>query len=281
MSEKLSELPIAAQLLYTWMIPHADDLGLLQGSAKTIKAQVVPMSDMSLSDIDGYLSVMCQTELLHKVVYSGKSYFYIMGFERFQQLRRDRQPQTILEIELKSDPKQNWEYCEQLISSLLKNTDFPDADNGISTIDSQMTDTDSQLTAEVNRSEEKRREIKLNTGDADARPEIFISKGGLPQPLSQVLSDKPSPKPSLGISTPWQEKALRYADALQIDLLKAYKPRWMKVFKQAHQGKNRGNLEQAYSYLADYEKPIDNEGKILLFFKIFENGLQVFEGGKL
>ena len=41
-SEQVANLPIEAQLLFTWMIPHADDVGLLPYSARTIKALVIP-----------------------------------------------------------------------------------------------------------------------------------------------------------------------------------------------------------------------------------------------
>lgn len=53
-SEQVANLPLKAQLLFTWMIPHADDVGLLPYSARTIKALVVPMVDAITSDSIGF-----------------------------------------------------------------------------------------------------------------------------------------------------------------------------------------------------------------------------------
>lgn len=95
------------------------------------------------------------------------------------------------------------------------------------------------------------------------------------QPIGQIMgiNIKTSPNvPSPGIYTEWQEKAFRYAKALNLTLGKGATGRWMKIFKQASEGRNSANLEKAYSFLIDYPKPMSNEQKMMFFFKIFERG---------
>lgn len=40
-SEQANDLSDFAALLFTWMIPHADDWGILPGSARKVKALIV------------------------------------------------------------------------------------------------------------------------------------------------------------------------------------------------------------------------------------------------
>ena len=55
-SERVNRLSLKAALLYTWLLPHADDQGRMSGSPATIKAVVVPMQrDITESEILGLL----------------------------------------------------------------------------------------------------------------------------------------------------------------------------------------------------------------------------------
>lgn len=122
LSEKLAELPFGAQLLYTWMIPHADDFGLLQGSPRTIKAQVLPMADVSLADVTSWIIKMERLGLLKSFKYQEKEFYHIQDFEKNQNLRHDMQPYIILPIELGKDYQENWKKCEKLLSKCLSVT---------------------------------------------------------------------------------------------------------------------------------------------------------------
>jgi len=119
-----------------------------------------------------------------------------------------------------------------------------------------------------------------------ASPEIKKSENldladgkGNTQSVGSILEEKLNSLEKLvkkknGISTAWQDKAFRYAQALKIDLKDDdIKSRWLKVFKQAYEGRNAKNLELAYSYLSDYPRQLSNEAKIKFFFWIYERGL--------
>lgn len=80
----------------------------------------------------------------------------------------------------------------------------------------------------------------------------------------------------MDIKYQWQDKALRYAEKLHIELDNKNIARWMRVFKQAEQGRKPQNIEKAYGYLIDHPKAFTNEGKMKMFFFIYENGLKKY-----
>jgi hypothetical protein len=63
-SEKVAELTEFEALLYTWMIAHADDYGILTGTPKGIKMTVIPGIDRSLEDIEKALDHMAEVGLI-------------------------------------------------------------------------------------------------------------------------------------------------------------------------------------------------------------------------
>lgn len=80
----------------------------------------------------------------------------------------------------------------------------------------------------------------------------------------------------MDIKYQWQDKALRYAEKLHIQLDDKNIARWMRVFKQAEQGRKTKNIELGYGYLIDHPKAFTNEGKLKMFFFIYENGLKKY-----
>ena len=150
------------------------------------------------------------------------------------------------------------------------------------------------------RIDKKRKEINtggrsylpLKSPSSLASPEIKESENldladgkGQTQSIGSILKEKLKTQPvkkKNGISTSWQDKAFRYAEKLKIDLKdENIKSRWLKVFKQAYEGRNAKNLELAYSYLSDYPRPLSNETKIKFFFWIYERGLPKAKWGFL
>ncbi|MGI8419493.1 MAG: hypothetical protein ACR2LN_02505 [Candidatus Levyibacteriota bacterium] len=253
-SEQVANMPIEAQLIFTWMIPHADDFGLLPSSPRTLKALVCPMLDITAEDVGIHLETMMENKLISVFEYQGKKYYRVNNFSQHQILKKDRQPQTILEIKLEEDHKKNWENIALLF---LEDKEF------------QMEYTGIQTVPELKGSEVKRTEENINTGNS---PEIKKSLNS----VGAILQDKYkfSPPKSNAITTQWQDKAFRYADKLQIKLTEELKGRWLKAFKQAENGRKTSNLEKAYSYLVDYPNQLNSEEKIKYFFYIYENGLQ-------
>lgn len=94
-SEDVANLTTEAQLLFTWMIPQADDAGLLPYSARSIKALVVPMKDWTMEDIGFHLDSIHKEGLIEVYQDGGDKYWHITNFANHQTLKRDRKPQTI------------------------------------------------------------------------------------------------------------------------------------------------------------------------------------------
>lgn len=260
-NESIAGLSFAGQLLFTWMIPHADDLGLLPFSPRSIKALVVPMWDETADEIGNLLESIWKTGVIEVVEINGEKFIHLKSFEENQTLKRDRQPQTILSVKLKDKPKESW----SLLESIWKThgvIEFPFGNQRLP----------EEKGREENLSEEKRIEVtgatlpENNTPDKTSIGEIL--KG---RKYFQIPS-----KRNDGVSTEWQLRAFNYADDLGIKLESKNKPRWLKVFKQAYEGRKPGNLTNAYAYCKDHPKWLDmnNEERMNMIFYLYENGLK-------
>lgn len=163
-SEQVSNLVPESQLIFTWGIPHADDVGLLPRSHKTLKATIVPMWECTLADFDEWVAPIVSEGLWKEVEFKGDKFYIMSKFHEHQTLKKDRQPQTFLSIILDKDPKVSWEHLAEVMESL----GFHLEDNGF------------QLESEEKRSEEKGREEKRSkraspSGDELLFPEFWTS----------------------------------------------------------------------------------------------------------
>jgi len=114
-SEQVAGLSIEAQLIFTWSIPHADDIGLLPFSPMKFKAMVTPMLDISIEKYGFHLESICQAGLMMPFIYENEKFYLLCSFFREQTLKKDRQPQTIAKIPLNRDKKKSWQTCEKII----------------------------------------------------------------------------------------------------------------------------------------------------------------------
>jgi hypothetical protein len=83
-SERVNDMSIFARLLFTWMIPHADDFGRLPGSPMKLRALVVPMGDETKQEVEDALHEMDQHHLIQWYTIAGTKYIQINGFEKHQ-----------------------------------------------------------------------------------------------------------------------------------------------------------------------------------------------------
>lgn len=179
----------------------------------------------------------------------------------------------------KKDGRLYWEQIKERLDEYSKKvlrTKSSEKDN-VQTVSVQGTDNIRNNRVEQSRVEQNR----IIGGDekTEASPPID-NKRQEPTSIGSVLLKRKaiSLKGSSPISTEWQDKATRYAKGLNIDLNKldsSLRARYFKIFKDAAGGRNRKNLEIAYSYLADYTLPITLEAKVKYLFWIYENGPQV------
>ena len=141
-SEQVDNLSIEAKLIYTWSIPHTDDLGLLPYSHKTLKALIIPMRDIKLNTFGNQIEEILNEKLYKIFEYNNEKFYRVINFFKYQTLKRDRQPQTFINFKYSKNPKDSWD-------KIIKECGFHLEDNG------------NHLDTEVKRSEEKRREEKV------------------------------------------------------------------------------------------------------------------------
>ena len=91
-SEQVNRLTEFAQLLFTWMIPHADDWGILTGSPLGIRMKVIPGTNRSLEEIEEALTNIEHAGLIWR--YEADGHGQLVQFRTwagYQPIRADRQ----------------------------------------------------------------------------------------------------------------------------------------------------------------------------------------------
>ncbi len=89
-SLQVNKLPEPAQLLFTWMISHADDEGRLKGEAESIRALVVPMKHWSLKKVESYLVAMKNEGLIYRWQTKNEWIIEFVKWTDHQYIQKDR-----------------------------------------------------------------------------------------------------------------------------------------------------------------------------------------------
>jgi len=85
-SKRINDLPLQAQLLFTWLIPHLDCNGCFYGSAQMIKSLVVPRKNWPRKQIEKWLLMMENsknlegTPLICRYIVNMEQYLFMPGF---------------------------------------------------------------------------------------------------------------------------------------------------------------------------------------------------------
>lgn len=250
-SEQVANLSTEAQLLFTWMIPHADDLGLLPYSDRTIKALVVPMNDgILVEDIGNHLESIRKQGLLAVFQWEGKKFWRIVNFLSNQTLKKDRKPTTL------ASNIDSWKQVEDI--------GFHTEDIGNPT--------------ELKGTELKRTKVNNIGKSPKIENDVKTSKPKMSS-VGDILARRASPAQSFsGISKDWQERAFREMEYLGIQLEDKDKARVLKIYKEEAQGKShKATTQRVVAYLKDYPAPLSYDGKLKMFFKLISNGFNQFE----
>ena len=89
-SVQVNKLTLPARLLFTWMIPHADDEGRLKGDPEYIKATVTPMTRWSFKKIGEYLTEIKDKRLIYYWQENGELFIEFIKWNDHQTIRKDR-----------------------------------------------------------------------------------------------------------------------------------------------------------------------------------------------
>lgn len=89
-STRLSEVSTFGKLLFTWIIPHCDDYGRMEGNPKILKAIVVPLCDESIEDVEKSLKELEKVAMIKRYEFGERKYLQIFKWEDHQSFRADR-----------------------------------------------------------------------------------------------------------------------------------------------------------------------------------------------
>lgn len=148
-SEQVANLSVDARLLFTWSIPHADDVGLLPYGHKTLAALIFPMVRCTDAEFSGWVDEIVRQDLWREFEWKDPTgskverFYQLVKFTGHQTLKRDRQPQVIIpSLKISKDPKKTW----LTLQKVLEDCGF------------HLETSGNQLDTEEKRSEEKRSE---------------------------------------------------------------------------------------------------------------------------
>jgi len=116
-------LTTEAKLIFTWAIPHSDDLGLLPYSHKTLKALIIPMWDIRLDTFSEYIKDIEKQGLFTIFEHKSEKFYRLVNFAKYQTLKKDRKPNTCL------NGVESWEDVETL-GFQMEDIGFQMEDNG-------------------------------------------------------------------------------------------------------------------------------------------------------
>ena len=142
-SRKLAKCDDRTALIFSWIIPHTDDYGRMDGEAKMVKAQVCPLRDYTEKDVQTSLDQLESVGLIRRYEVNGETYLEVIAYNDNQYHRPDRQRKG---------------ECPDPVSGQIPNDDSsltPDNDSALT------DDNDNELTPDdVNKV--KLNKIKLN-----------------------------------------------------------------------------------------------------------------------
>ena len=84
-SDETNAVSDFAVILFTWMIPHVDDYGVIPGTPGRIKALVVPRRRQTEKDVEHALCELHAVGLIHRYVNNGQHYVQLVSFEQHQE----------------------------------------------------------------------------------------------------------------------------------------------------------------------------------------------------
>lgn len=190
---QVHNLTIKGRLLFTWLIPHSDDVGLLPFDSRIIKGLVVPMADdFSLTDVQNSLDEMVKNNLLKVFEYNGQKFYRLVSFFQNQTLKRDRHPQSFLDFKNEKTPQKSWEKIIKILGV---------EDDGI-----QMEDDGNTLDSEVKRREDKRSILNIIASPSGSAQDSNSGTGKKGRKKESSPEDKQLQKEAVELIEYWKSK---------------------------------------------------------------------------
>jgi len=84
-SDNVNELSDFAALLFTWMIPHTDDYGIIAGTAGKIKALIIPRRKQTEKHVESAMKELQKYKLIWRYIYKNNEYLQFCKFDEHQE----------------------------------------------------------------------------------------------------------------------------------------------------------------------------------------------------
>lgn len=167
-SLQVNKLGIEAQLLFTWMIPHADDDGRLNGEAEYIKLLVVPAKTWTKTQTESYLKAIHEAGLIYRWNENGTTYVEFPTWTKHQQIRKDRYT-----------PSNIPPFNKTQVNHLTTNAQPTD-----NQVDAQLSEI------ENNKNEDKKEEKKTGEREYEGKPPYDLRRPNFNERYREVLRNK-------------------------------------------------------------------------------------------
>ena len=89
-SKKLSTVSTLSALLFTWLVPHCDDNGNMDGDPKVVKGIVLPLRSETVEDVAAAINELKSVKLADVYKVAGEQFIHINQWNMHQTLRGDR-----------------------------------------------------------------------------------------------------------------------------------------------------------------------------------------------
>lgn len=89
-SRKVNSLTDRAALIFTWIQPHTDDYGRIEGMAEDVLYTVVPRRNYTEETVEEDLKAIWSAGLVRSYRVENKRYLEVIDFDKYQILRKDR-----------------------------------------------------------------------------------------------------------------------------------------------------------------------------------------------
>lgn len=103
-SARLSDVSTFSALLFTWLIPHCDDYGHMDGSARMVKGIVVPLREENVAQVEESLKELEKSGLIRRYEIDKMQYLEIEKWEDHQTLKNDRPAHQVYPLPLDWNP---------------------------------------------------------------------------------------------------------------------------------------------------------------------------------
>lgn len=113
-SVQVNRLSLPAKLLFSWLIPHADDEGRLNGDPEFIKARVVPMTKWSFKKIREYLEEIKNQRLIYYWQENDEWFIEFIKWNDHQTIRKNRFKPSSLPSYSKENDSQMATKCQPI-----------------------------------------------------------------------------------------------------------------------------------------------------------------------